>query len=496
MSKQEETKTSQLSSSTVISPDNWALIIVGAGTAGMPCAIIAAENGAKVVVVEKDSEIGGTLHVSGGIMSGAGTRRQQVRGIEDSPDLHFEDLMRISHGNADPTLVRLAVNEAPYTIDWLDDLGFPFAPETPIIPPMFPPYSRPRVYFSSGALTSGGGKTVLATIRPRWDELVASGKITVLLNHKLINLIRDGNTVVGVNVCGPESIIELRGKAIVLTTGGYGSNPDLFAEVTPGNPKSVTVARKTSTGDGILAARQIGAQFQNGEKYSPILGGIEVEPGSGRADWWGPWARIQSSDLRLPCEIYVNERGERFIAEDEPSSLDRRAQSVLRQVGSKFWVVFDEAALQTRVPLFQYWTTEQFRAKATEGKVAWCANDIGELARTAGIDADGLVQTIKQFNESVYTGKDPLGRTHLLNAIEKPPFYALLTHCATLITFGGLAVDGQLRVLDEQGVPIPRLYAAGEIIGAGATNGDGVACGMAVTPAISFGRMLGRSLSN
>lgn len=65
-----------------------------------------------------------------------------------------------------------------------------------------------------------------------------------------------------------------------------------------------------------------------------------------------------------------------------------------------------------------------------------------------------------------------------------------------LISFAGLAVDGELRVLDATGSPIPGLYAAGEVLGAGATMGAGFCSGMGVTPAIGFGRLLGRRLAN
>ena len=104
------------------------ILIVGAGTAGIPCAIAGAENGARdVVVLEKTAELGGTLHLSAGQMSGAGTRIQKAQGIEDSPQEHY---VRTSCGSvngfADPALVRQAVDEAAATLDWLQDLGFPF----------------------------------------------------------------------------------------------------------------------------------------------------------------------------------------------------------------------------------------------------------------------------------------------------------------------------------------------------------------------------------
>ena len=80
-----------------LSMEIYDFIVVGAGTAGLPCAIFGAKAGARVLVVEKESQIGGTLHVSGGHMSAAGTKRQKERGIQDSTEAHFKDIQRISN---------------------------------------------------------------------------------------------------------------------------------------------------------------------------------------------------------------------------------------------------------------------------------------------------------------------------------------------------------------------------------------------------------------
>jgi len=135
------------------------------------------------------------------------------------------------------------------------------------------------------------------------------------------------------------------------------------------------------------------------------------------------------------------------------------------------------------------------RELAEEGGVAWLGDDSEELAGKAGIDPDGLRDTISRFNDAVRRSEDPLGRDHLPDPIETPPFYAVLTQGTTLGTHGGIAVDEDLRVLNEEGEPIPGLYAAGEALGATATSGHDFASGMLLTPALSFGRILGRRLA-
>ena len=71
------------------------------------------------------------------------------------------------------------------------------------------------------------------------------------------------------------------------------------------------------------------------------------------------------------------------------------------------------------------------------------------------------------------------------------PFYAIRIQGSQLIGWAGLAVDGQLRVVRQDGTAIPNLYAAGELLGTDQFMGDSYCGGMLVTPALTFGRLLG-----
>ena len=113
--------------------ERFDLVIVGAGNAGIPAAIEAGACGARVLLVEKDVRVGGTLFSTGGHMSAAGTKIQSRHGIEDSVESHLADIERITHGTHRPDLVDLAVRHAAETIDWLDEHGFRFDAATPRI---------------------------------------------------------------------------------------------------------------------------------------------------------------------------------------------------------------------------------------------------------------------------------------------------------------------------------------------------------------------------
>ena len=181
------------------------------------------------------------------------------------------------------------------------------------------------------------------------------------------------------------------------------------------------------------------------------------------------------------------------MAEDDKSQdVQERA---LIAAGGRIWFVFDEPSIDDGEPLVVGWNGEMLREKAAAGENVWRAGSIAELAVLAGIDAAGLEQSVAAWNEACRTGSDPLGRAALEFPIATAPFYAVLSDGVSVTSWGGVAVDGELRVVDAAGQVIPGLSAAGEVLGCAATMGDAFCSGMAVTPAMSLGRWLGRRLA-
>jgi fumarate reductase flavoprotein subunit len=86
------------------------------------------------------------------------------------------------------------------------------------------------------------------------------------------------------------------------------------------------------------------------------------------------------------------------------------------------------------------------------------------------------------------------GKQFLIRKIEQAPFYGIKAQGITVLSPAGLKVDKQLRVLGERGRPIPNLYAAGEVLGFGRTSGNAFVGGLSLTPALTFGKILGERL--
>ncbi|MEI9992534.1 MAG: FAD-dependent oxidoreductase [Rhizomicrobium sp.] len=463
------------------------LIVVGAGSAGMPTALFAAERGARVLLLDHAPAIGGSLWVATGQMSAAGTRLQAERGIADSPQLHFDDVMRISRGTANPDLVRLAVTNAAQTFDWLLDQGFAPLPEHPVKGFGHEPYSVPRYYWGEkGALSI---KDVLV---PLVERAVAAGKITLRLEHEATGLLTspDG-AVTGVRARdrdGDEH--EFSGRFVVLACGGYAANPALFEELN-GYPQFNAGPYPYGRGAGLGLGQSVGGYVRGAENIFINFGTLfDTDEFPAKAI-----GRVEHfPERRQPWEIYVNVNGARFIREDI-ESVDAREMSLLQQPGYRYWIVFDQAILDRAPPIVVGWTREQMREAFARGGPAFLsAGSLDALAVCAGIGAQDLAAAVEGYNYGVRTGNDFLGRVHRPAPISTPPFYAIRMQASSISSALGLAVDAGLRVIRRDGSPVPNLYAAGELLGSSQTMGKAACGGMMVTPALTFGRLLGQHL--
>ena len=482
-----------LSSRPVDAADTrWDLVVVGGGNAGLPAAIFAAQRGARVLVVEAAARLGGTLWLSSGQMSAAGTKLQAARGIADSPQSHYDDIMRISEGTADPDIVRLAVFNAAETFDWLMDSGLDVPDEHPVIGTNHEPYSHARY-----AWGKDGGRSILRILETLLQPHLDAGRVTVLTSTAVTELLQaaDGS-VTGVVTRDAAGASRRHGaRNTLLTCGGYASNPEMF-EGLEGARDYADVSYPFSQGAGITLALAAGGYVRGGEHHLPLFGAIlaDDEYPARMIGVVRPWP-----PQRPPWEIYVNVHGRRFMREDVASHAAHE-HALLEQPEERCWVVFDEEIFRRSPQLVRGsfagpWTPEDVRFAFDDGmQMFFKADSIKELAAAAGVDAGGLRATVADYNRGQADGSDAFGREHMPLPIATPPFYAVQLQSWLLTTFAGVAVDDQLRVIREDRTPIANLYAAGELLGAGQFNGRAYCGGMLVTPALTFGRLLGQKI--
>jgi fumarate reductase flavoprotein subunit len=459
------------------------VLVVGAGTAGLPTAIFAARRGARVIVADAADDPGGTLRRAAGHVSAGGTRLQREKGIADDPAAHAADIARITGGTADPEMVALACDLAPRTVAWLDELGLDWAPECPAILHALEAYSVPRTYWGRNR-----ARSIAEVLVPEFDRARDAGQISFLPGHRLEDLEVSRGIVTGGILCRRDGQRQrVRAAQTVLTSGGYTANPTLFAEMTQGLPL-VGGAEPTNTGGGLMAARAIGAAMRPARHFLPHVGGIEDPPGSRRT------SRADNPVLmpaRAPWELYVDRTGRRCLREDEPDRVTQQ-RAMTRVPDMTFWIVWDAAIAAESPPLLPSWQGARLDAAWNVHPSFSRGDSLPELAHRAGIDPEGLSRTVAAYNAAVEDDTpDPLGRRHRPAPIATPPFYAVRNHGTTATSSGGVKVDRDCRVLHRGGHPIPGLFAAGEILGRELLSGNAFVGGMSITPALAFGRRLG-----
>jgi urocanate reductase len=248
------------------------VVVVGAGASGLPAAMMAREQGASVIVIDSNHDIGGHAMLSGGrIPLGGGTRLQKKYGITDSADQVYLD--HTNHRNkeyrfGDRELIRVWADENAATFDFLLDNGVIFDERPPTIenggtvPRLFvtKPYSDNLNETINGSPGSGLVRHLEASAR-------AKG-VTFLLRHKMTNINRESPTsgrVQGITASfdGKEVNIQAR-RGVIIATGGHSGTVEFRRMFDPRLSEEYQVAGEPWTkqnAEGEMLAMAIGASL-------------------------------------------------------------------------------------------------------------------------------------------------------------------------------------------------------------------------------------------
>ena len=176
--------------------------------------------------------------------------------------------------------------------------------------------------------------------------------------------------------------------------------------------------------------------------------------------------------------IFVNNNGERFVAED--ARRDVLVNAIYAQPDGTMWIVADANRYPER--------DSSIANFVTLGKTLKASN-VAELAALMKVPADKLQQSIDEYNRIVDGENDRLGLKTYGKKLGVAPFYAAKRVPTVHHTMGGLKIDTQARVLDKDNNAIPGLYAAGEVTGG--IHGANRLGGNAIADITVFGRIAG-----
>ncbi len=465
------------------------IVVIGAGGAGLACAIEAAERGTTVAIMDAAPGVGGTASVAGGGTCIAGSPLQEQLGIDDSVERALEDWAAWGGESVDLEWTeRYLRASTPELYERLAGLGVQWIGVAPHEGNRVARWHRP----------AGGGRSVMLALARKARTLP---NLTWLFEHRVVRLVRSGGRVTGVATVSSGREEEVGARAVVVASGGFSNDPGMVAEfaVAAANAERVLLGGGVGArGEGHRMLKDVGAQFAQ-------LDAVWMYPYA-TPDDLDPLAQRGLALRGMEGEIWINDEGVRFHDESLRGGATG-TPALLQQPHGRCWSVFDAQVASRMVIADPAYTEagEPIRANIDEflrrSPHVESAVSIADLAARIGVDDDNLRDAIGQINSARAGGeaRDPIvgKRMSGLDAIDQAPFYAVRLHPMARKNLGGVRTDLACRVLDENDRPIEGLFAAGEVAGmaGGRINGRAALEGTAFGPSVFSGMIAGRAVA-
>ncbi len=493
------------------------VVVIGAGVAGLPAAIMARDHGVSVIIVEENYDIGGRGILSGGrVHLGGGHALQQKAGIKDSPDQVFADWTRHDTPDArysDRDLVRMFADENVPTFNFLVENGVKFN-ERPIGPERAS--TLPRTFVTvewpikSQLIAPGRGRNGSGLVRQL--EVAARQKgAEILLRHEMKSIVREqgrSGKVLGITASHDGAIINIEArKGVIIATGGHTGNVNfrrIFDPRLTEEYQQACMPYVHQGADGELAAMEIGASLWATANQTAEAGAAITKTRHIGCRWGyatlvyqpeSPMFHLAKA-TGLTVEdwqdvIFVNHAGRRFWNETDGSykffaaAMAYSGEPGKLNGGGPIWAIFDaDAAAREK------WSPQP--PSVDPDGFFFSADTIGELAgkirnpyQKQQMSGAVLQETVNRYNAFVAAGADQdFKKPTPMYKIETPPFYAAWSTPILHDTLTGLRTTPNAEVVDIHGEVIPGLYCAGESQGGFAQHG--------LARCLVFGRVAGR----
>lgn len=401
-------------------------------------------------------------------MAAPGNWIQVQEGIADSPDALAKDMLEGGDNAGDPALVQIIAEGALDSSQWLTfEGGISWKHDLM----QFGGHNTKR---SIIPITHSGSE-MTTKLTKRAGEI---DTLTLAKNSPAVELVKSGDAITGVKVkntvTGKESTIAC--KAVVLASGGFGSNIDMRVKYNPAMDDSILSTDSVgATGDGITMGEAAGANLID-MQYIQTYPTCDTQTG----------ALLYVGNMRLENRaICINKEGDRFVEEMERR--DVISNAIKEQTDGIGYMIFNQDGLDhTDIATVNAAEMDGLFGRGQLAK----GETIAEVCEPFGIDAAELQKTVEKWNGYCKDGADPdFNYRAALNPIEGGPYYILAYKPSVHYTMGGLHINTDAQVLDSDGAPIPGLFAAGEQ--AGHKMGTNRLGSCSITDVFVFGRVAG-----
>ncbi len=437
------------------------IVVIASGPSGLAAAIAAAEKGASVAVLEKNSTGGGAANMGMGPL-GIETSIQKNDLISIRKEEAFKKFMTYTHWRSNARLVREYLYKSGSTIEWLLDMGVEFEGAFKYFSQEGAEATWHVVKSDTGRHGGGGAATMIRIMTERATELGVQFYYETPGTEIIQNDAGEVVAVAGVDKNGEE--VEIECAAAVICTGGFGSNAEMIKEhigFTWG-PELRSFRVPGCVGDGIKMAWKAGAAKT--EMAIEQAGGTMLDG--------------NYTCLAVTAEqpnLCVNIQGERIMNEAFLGNSTFRSNICSTQKGKHAYSIFDQSIIDLYMKQGfdvinmvgrQLFPTgfEADVASAVETKDPGfaVADSIEELAEKVGFDPVQLRKTIEEYNAMCETHDSLYFKDQkFMHPIVGPKYYCVTMVAGGYGTLGGIKINDKAEVIDPDFAPIPGLYAAG-----------------------------------
>ena len=435
------------------------VVVIAGGPAGLAAAVQAAEDGAQVILVEKNSTVGGAANMGMGPL-GIGTKYQKRQMLDISIEKAYRMFMEYSHYNVDGRLVKRYFDQSADTIQWLEDMGVEFEGA-------FRYFAKAEPTWHIVKTDQGIGPRAASFMnRALYNRALELG-VKVLLETPAVKILKDDDGFVCGVLCHDKdgNDLEISCMAAIIATGGAGANPEFIKEQTgyTWGKDMFNFAIPGNVGDGIKMA------WEAGVDRVPVR--IEQAAGISGVDDLPPCV----GNVMSQPNLIVNLHGKRIMDEEMATNPTFLSNAISHQKGRILYSIIDtniakyyakngvdEISLVRADPDVSDFFDAIRTAKESGNEGMFIADSIEELAGMLGIDPDTLAETIEEYNRFCVEGDEEFFKQKkYLRPITKAPFYAAAFHCGGYGTVGGIRINEYCEACDADDEPIPGLYAAG-----------------------------------
>ncbi|TPX69832.1 hypothetical protein SpCBS45565_g02186 [Spizellomyces sp. 'palustris'] len=452
------------------------VIIIGGGLAGLSAAHTVLERGGNVILLDKNSFLGGNSTKATSGINGAGTATQRKLNIPDTSEIFYEDSAKSARDLIVPPLTKVLTYQSGSAVEWIQEK---FQVDLSLIARLGG-HSQPRTHRGKEMFP---GMTITYALMETLEDIANAqpNRAKVIKKADVKKLINENGKVVGVEYVREGKTYKESGP-VIIATGGYAADfteTSLLKKYRPELWDLPTTNGDHCTGDGIKMTLAIGGNTLHMEK-------VQVHP-TGLVDPNEPDAKVKflaAEALRGVGGLLIDANGHRFC--DELGHRDYVTGMMWKNKGPFRLVLNGKGGKEIE------WHCKHYMGRGLMKHF----KGADALAKEMGISVKALEETFTKYNEIARTKKDPFGKKFFHNVpfVPDDEFWVAIVTPVLHFTMGGVQIDEHSNVLTGNGQKFPGLFACGEV--AGGVHGANRLGGSSLLGCVVYGRVAGATAAS